>query len=51
MQWTKPVVTEMRFGFEVTMYIMNRQENKMIQLLIATTSNRQENKAVEHKSY
>ncbi|MDB4342448.1 pyrroloquinoline quinone precursor peptide PqqA [bacterium] len=24
MQWTKPVVTEMRFGFEVTMYIMNR---------------------------
>jgi len=22
--WTKPTATEMRFGFEVTMYIMNR---------------------------
>ena len=22
--WTKPSYTEMRFGFEVTMYIMNR---------------------------
>ncbi|MCX7628271.1 MAG: pyrroloquinoline quinone precursor peptide PqqA [Methylophilaceae bacterium] len=22
--WTKPEVTEMRFGFEVTMYICNR---------------------------
>jgi len=24
MKWTKPVAHEMRFGFEVTMYIMNR---------------------------
>ena len=24
MQWTKPAYTEMRFGFEVTMYICNR---------------------------
>jgi coenzyme PQQ precursor peptide PqqA len=24
MQWTKPDFTEMRFGFEVTMYIWNR---------------------------
>ena len=23
--WTKPAATEMRFGFEVTMYIMNKQ--------------------------
>ena len=22
--WTKPVAEEMRFGFEVTMYVMNR---------------------------
>ena len=22
--WTKPVATEMRFGFEVTMYVMNK---------------------------
>jgi len=22
--WTKPSYTEMRFGFEVTMYIMNK---------------------------
>ncbi|MDO9052091.1 MAG: pyrroloquinoline quinone precursor peptide PqqA [Methylotenera sp.] len=22
--WTKPAATEMRFGFEVTMYICNR---------------------------
>ncbi len=22
--WTKPEVTEMRFGFEVTMYVCNR---------------------------
>ncbi|QVL46504.1 MAG: pyrroloquinoline quinone precursor peptide PqqA [Methylophilaceae bacterium] len=22
--WTTPVVTEMRFGFEVTMYVMNK---------------------------
>ncbi len=22
--WTKPAATEMRFGFEVTMYIMNK---------------------------
>ena len=22
--WTKPVATEMRYGFEVTMYIANR---------------------------
>ncbi|NDB59629.1 pyrroloquinoline quinone precursor peptide PqqA [bacterium] len=22
--WTKPAVTEMRFGFEVTMYVMNK---------------------------
>ena len=22
--WTKPAVTEMRFGFEVTMYVCNR---------------------------
>ena len=22
--WTKPQVTEMRFGFEVTMYVCNR---------------------------
>ncbi|MDP1597520.1 MAG: pyrroloquinoline quinone precursor peptide PqqA [Methylotenera sp.] len=21
--WTKPAATEMRFGFEVTMYVMN----------------------------
>ena len=24
MKWTTPVATEMRFGFEVTMYVMNR---------------------------
>jgi len=24
MMWTKPEYTEMRFGFEVTMYIANR---------------------------
>ncbi|HMV37851.1 pyrroloquinoline quinone precursor peptide PqqA [Plasticicumulans sp.] len=24
MQWSKPEFTEMRFGFEVTMYIANR---------------------------
>ena len=24
MQWTKPSYNEMRFGFEVTMYISNR---------------------------
>ena len=23
--WTKPSAKEMRFGFEVTMYVMNRQ--------------------------
>ena len=23
--WTKPQATEMRYGFEVTMYVMNRQ--------------------------
>ena len=23
--WTKPTATEMRFGFEVTMYVMNKQ--------------------------
>ena len=28
--WTKPEAVEMRFGFEVTMYIMNRQEKKMM---------------------
>ncbi|MDA9097079.1 pyrroloquinoline quinone precursor peptide PqqA [Methylophilaceae bacterium] len=22
--WTKPSATEMRFGFEVTMYVMNK---------------------------
>ena len=22
--WTKPVTTEMRFGYEVTMYVMNK---------------------------
>ena len=22
--WTTPVATELRFGFEVTMYVMNR---------------------------
>jgi len=22
--WTKPSATEMRFGFEVTLYVMNR---------------------------
>jgi len=24
MKWTKPSYTEMRFGFEVTMYILNK---------------------------
>ena len=24
MQWTRPQATEMRFGFEVTMYVMNK---------------------------
>ncbi|MGH8727294.1 MAG: pyrroloquinoline quinone precursor peptide PqqA [Burkholderiales bacterium] len=24
MQWSKPEFTDMRFGFEVTMYIFNR---------------------------
>jgi len=24
MAWTKPAATEMRFGFEVTMYVMNK---------------------------
>jgi len=24
MQWTKPTYQDVRFGFEVTMYIMNR---------------------------
>jgi len=24
MNWTTPQVTEMRFGFEVTMYVMNK---------------------------
>ena len=23
--WTKPAATEMRFGFEITMYVMNKQ--------------------------
>ena len=23
--WTKPIVNEMRFGFEVTLYVMNKQ--------------------------
>lgn len=23
--WTKPTATEIRFGFEVTMYVMNKQ--------------------------
>ena len=23
--WIKPAATEMRFGFEVTMYVMNKQ--------------------------
>ena len=23
--WTQPQVTEMRFGFEVTMHVMNRE--------------------------
>ena len=23
--WTKPTATEMRFGFEVTLYVMNKQ--------------------------
>ena len=23
--WTTPAATEMRFGFEVTMYVMNKQ--------------------------
>lgn len=22
--WTKPAATEMRFGFEITMYVMNK---------------------------
>ena len=26
--WTKPAATEMRFGFEVTMYVMNKQVKK-----------------------
>ena len=25
MAWTKPTATELRFGFEVTMYVMNKQ--------------------------
>ena len=25
--WTTPSATEMRFGFEVTMYVCNKQEN------------------------
>ncbi|MCK5361752.1 MAG: pyrroloquinoline quinone precursor peptide PqqA [Gammaproteobacteria bacterium] len=24
MQWTKPAYTEIRYGFEITMYILNR---------------------------
>ncbi len=24
MQWTKPEYTDLRFGFEITMYILNR---------------------------
>ncbi|WP_081857952.1 pyrroloquinoline quinone precursor peptide PqqA [Thiomonas sp. FB-Cd] len=24
MKWTKPAYTDMRFGFEITMYIANR---------------------------
>ncbi|WP_207224991.1 pyrroloquinoline quinone precursor peptide PqqA [Rivibacter subsaxonicus] len=24
MQWTKPQATELRYGFEITMYISNR---------------------------
>ncbi|MRV73195.1 pyrroloquinoline quinone precursor peptide PqqA [Duganella sp. FT92W] len=24
MQWTKPQYTDLRFGFEITMYILNR---------------------------
>lgn len=24
MMWTTPAATEMRFGFEVTMYVMNK---------------------------
>jgi pyrroloquinoline quinone biosynthesis protein A len=24
MQWTKPAFTDLRFGFEITMYIANR---------------------------
>ncbi len=25
MQWTKPAYTEIRYGFEITMYILNRK--------------------------
>ena len=28
--WTKPAATEMRFGFEVTMYVMNKQQYSLI---------------------
>jgi len=24
MNWTTPIATDMRFGFEITMYVMNR---------------------------
>ena len=30
--WTKPAATEMRFGFEVTMYVCNRQS--LVQLKV-----------------
>jgi len=28
--WTTPAATEMRFGFEVTMYVMNRRTISII---------------------
>ena len=34
--WTKPAATEMRFGFEVTMYVMNKQLYKNITYLFIT---------------
>ena len=30
--WTTPAATEMRFGFEVTMYVMNKQFALLIQM-------------------
>ena len=37
--WTTPAATEMRFGFEVTMYVMKIDKDKLIQHIINWLNN------------